>query len=85
MTSFFYNRTFDKGEIRRLIKWFVTHYGTTKTTQMVDQLKLLGFKYATKAGISLGIDDLKIPPKKADLIYEAEKQIAETVISTVFG
>lgn len=75
MTSFFYNRTFDKGEIRRLIKWFVTHYGTTKTTQMVDQLKLLGFKYATKAGISLGIDDLKIPPIKMKLVEDAENEI----------
>lgn len=75
MTAFFYNRTFDKGEIRRLIKWFVTHYGTTKTTQMVDQLKLLGFKYATKAGISLGIDDLKIPPIKAKLVEDAENEI----------
>ena len=75
MTSFFYNRTFDKGEIRRLIKWFVTHYGTTKTTQMVDQLKLLGFKYATKAGISLGIDDLKIPPIKFKLVQDAETEI----------
>lgn len=42
-------------------------------------MKSVGFSYATKAGISLGIDDLKIPPKKALLIAEAEKLTKSTI------
>ena len=85
LNSFFYNRTLDKGEIRRLIKWFVTNFGTTQTTQMVDQLKLLGFHYATKAGISLGIDDLRIPPIKAKLVTTAEEEIQSADQRFVLG
>eukprot|EP00959_Pyramimonas_sp_CCMP1952_P194254 4062231-Pyramimonas_sp.AAC.1 len=41
---------------------------------MVDRLKGLGFHYATEAGISLGIEDLKIPPVKPRLLQNAEEE-----------
>ncbi len=69
----YWNQCFDKSRLKNFILWFVLHYGEQKTLELVEELKTLGFKYATKAGISLGIDDLKIPPKKADLIFEGEK------------
>jgi len=72
---FFCNRTFDKGEIKRLIYWFIINYGTARTALMVDQLKNLGFHYATMAGISLSIDDLQIPPIKVRLLKNAEEEI----------
>ena len=58
MKTFFCNRTVDKGEMKRLIKWVLLNYGTEKTTRLIDQLKTTGFHYATHAGISLGIDEL---------------------------
>jgi hypothetical protein len=75
MTSFFCNRVFDKGELKRLIHWFLISQGAPKTLQMVDQLKSLGFHYATQAGISLGIEDLKIPPIKTRLLLNAEDEV----------
>nr|ALO21019.1 beta'' subunit of RNA polymerase [Lobochlamys segnis] len=68
----FLNYTFDKGRLKSLVSWFLLNFGDYKTIQLLEQLKNIGFNYATKAGISLGIEDLKIPPKKADLIFEAE-------------
>ena len=62
----YWNQCFDKSRLKNFILWFVLHYGEQKTLELVEELKTLGFKYATKAGISLGIDDLKIPPKKAE-------------------
>jgi len=47
---------------------------------LLEELKSLGFHYATDAGISLGIDDLAIPPKKRELLNQAEKQIFEKQI-----
>ncbi len=61
MKTFFCNRTVDKSEMKRLIKWVLLNYGTQKATRFVDHLKTLGFHSATTAGISLGIDDLRIP------------------------
>ena len=75
MKQFFCNRAFDKGEVKRLIYWFLTNYETSKTLQMIDRLKTVGFHYATKAGISLGIEDLKIPPIKKRLLKNAEDEI----------
>ena len=42
-----------------------------KRKQLLEDLKILGFGYATKAGISLGIEDLKVPPNKLKLLSEA--------------
>jgi len=47
---------------------------------MVDQLKSLGFHYATKAGLSLGIEDLKIPPIKSRLLRNAEEEVNQNEI-----
>jgi len=73
----FFNLSFDKGRIKTLVSWFLKTYGQKKTIQLVENLKNIGFEYATKAGISLGIEDLKISPNKAVLIAEAEKQTYE--------
>jgi len=70
----FFNQCFDKNRLKNFVLWFLLQYGEHKTIQLVEQLKNVGFNYASKAGISLGIDDLRVPPKKGELIYEAEKQ-----------
>lgn len=72
------NKTFNKGEIKNLIQWFLINYGSIRTCKFVDELKILGFKHATKAGISLGIEDLKIPEHKEKLFEDTEKTINET-------
>ena len=77
MKNFFSNRPFSRAEIQNLIKWFLANYGTVRTAEFADNLKTLGFKYATKAGISLGIDDLKIPLIKTRLITNAHLEIAQ--------
>ncbi len=74
----FRNRVIDKGQIRKLITWSFTHHGTARTAQMADLIKDLGFRYATKAGVSISVDDLKVPPGKRQLIEAAEATIEET-------
>jgi DNA-directed RNA polymerase subunit beta' len=72
-SQIFYNYTFDKGRLKTLVSWSLKTYGEYKTINLLENLKKIGFESATKAGISLGIEDLKIPPKKALLLYEAEE------------
>lgn len=67
-----FNKTFDKNELRDLVGWFVSNYGSLKTKGLLDKLKFFGFRYATEAGISLGMDDLKIPPSKNDMVKNIE-------------
>ena len=71
-SSVFFNTCFDKGHVKELVSWFLTKYGEKQTINFLELLKYTGFHQATKAGISLGIEDLQIPPEKPDLITEAQ-------------
>jgi len=68
----FFNRYFDKNRLKALVLWSLTLSGEKTTIDLVEKLKTIGFHYATQAGLSLSIDDLKIPPTKPELILEAE-------------
>ena len=70
-TSVFFNSCFDKGHVKELVSWFLNTYGEKPTINFVESLKFVGFQQATQAGISLGIEDLEIPPEKPILITEA--------------
>jgi hypothetical protein len=68
----FFNRCFDKGRLKSLILWCILNFGEQKTVKLVEKLKDIGFHQATLAGVSLGIDDLKIPNSKAQLVADAQ-------------
>ena len=74
----FRNRVVDKKALRNLVAWAYKHHGTAATAAMADELKDLGFRYATQAAVSISVDDLRIPGDKAALLEEAEQQITET-------
>jgi len=74
----FRNRVVDKKQLRNLISWAFTHYGTARTAQIADELKDLGFKFATRAGVSISVDDLQVPPSKRQLLQDAEEEIRRT-------
>ncbi|OKH25216.1 DNA-directed RNA polymerase subunit beta'' [Hydrococcus rivularis NIES-593] len=74
----FYNHIVDKNRLKKLIAWAYRQYGSARCAQMADELKDLGFRYATKAGVSISVDDLTIPPTKRKLLDSAEQEIKVT-------
>jgi len=74
----FRNQVIDKGQLKKIMSWAFMNYGTARTAQIADELKELGFTYATKAGVSISVDDLQIPPSKKALLEEAEEEIRNT-------
>jgi DNA-directed RNA polymerase subunit beta' len=74
----FCNKTVSKGQLKQLVAWAFNHYGTARTAEMADHLKDLGFRYATRAGISISVDDLQVPPSKRQLLETAEEEIRIT-------
>jgi len=68
----------DKGRIKQLVSWIFVQYGPEKTVEFLELCKSIGFHEATMAGISLGIEDLRIPPNKKSLIKEAKRQASWT-------
>ncbi|HEX7917501.1 MAG TPA: DNA-directed RNA polymerase subunit beta', partial [Rudaea sp.] len=66
-----------KKAISRLINQCYRRLGLKDTVVFADKLMYTGFNYATRAGISIGIDDMKIPAEKAGILEEAETEVTE--------
>ena len=73
----FVNRVLNKKELTKLVGTCVRQCEHEEVLRLLDALKELGFRYATKAGISISIDDMKIPSRKGELIGKAEKEVIE--------
>src|SRR5258706_126039 len=73
----FFNRSAGKTQLGDLIWKCYKFAGHEKTVIMLDKLKELGFREATKSGVSIGIDDMIIPKERDQEIEGAHKQIRE--------
>ncbi len=70
----FINQTVGKKELNKIISDFYSEFGLVKTDILLDNLKDLGFKEATHAGISIGLNDVKMPPEREKIINNGEKE-----------
>jgi DNA-directed RNA polymerase subunit beta' len=73
----FVNGLLRKKGLGALVNYCHLRFGLETTVQMLDEVKSLGFLYATRSGISLGIEDLVVPSSKPDLVHAAEKEVIE--------
>ena len=71
------NTELTKKNISRLINACYRRLGLKETVIFADQLMYTGFRFATRAGISIGIDDMIIPDEKKPILEEAEKEVVE--------
>ena len=73
----FVNEVVDKKGISKLVSKVYEKYGVERTAQFLDDLKELGFKMATKGAISIGIEDLKVPQVKREILREGFEKTDE--------
>ncbi|MEW6606821.1 MAG: DNA-directed RNA polymerase subunit beta' [bacterium] len=71
----FINEKVDKKKIGQIVAEAYRKCGMSKTVDLLDKVKQLGFKYATEYGVSIGIDDIKVPPQKPELLKQSYKEI----------
>ena len=71
------NKPLKKKEISRLINGCFHRVGLRETVIFADKLMYTGFSYATRAGISIAVDDMLVPMQKGDLISAAEREVQE--------
>src|SRR5215217_3279477 len=69
------NGLLKKKGLAQLVQYCYLRLGLQITVKMLDEVKALGFLYATRAGISIGIDDMVVPGEKAGLVKAAEKEV----------
>jgi DNA-directed RNA polymerase subunit beta' len=73
----FINETMDKKRLENLVGDCYGRLGAEVTSDLLDELKNLGFKYATQAGFTVGIDDVRIPPEKDEIIDRARQDVEQ--------
>ncbi|MAU07890.1 MAG: DNA-directed RNA polymerase subunit beta', partial [Deltaproteobacteria bacterium] len=73
----FINRHLKKKQMSELVDVAYRTAGSVKAVEMLDELKRIGYSYATWAGFSIGMDDMVIPAEKQALIDEAQEQVNE--------
>lgn len=71
------NYVVGKKQIGRIIERSIHVHGISKTADMLDQIKSLGYHYSTIGGISIGIFDMRVPDVKENLIAEAEERVEQ--------
>ena len=71
------NRHLKKKQLVELIDHSYRQAGNVKTITMLDELKHIGYQYATEAGFSISIDDMVIPEEKSDLLKQAQIKVNE--------
>ena len=76
MNNYTYQNTLvSKKQLKQILSWSFTKYGSVQACFLADELKYLGFKYATQAGISISIEDLRVPYIKNQMLQKANKEI----------
>ena len=71
------NSLVDKGLLGEIVARCYRKHGTTKTAYILDKIKELGFKYSTKAGITISITDIEIPPEKEEILSRSDEKVDE--------
>ena len=66
-----------KGFLGNIVALCYRKYGTTRTAEILDEIKKAGFAYATRAGITVAIDDITIPAEKKDILVRADQQVEQ--------
>jgi DNA-directed RNA polymerase subunit beta' len=71
------NDVTDRKKLRAIVGMCYRKFGSEKTAEVVDQIKQVGFDFATRSGITIAMSDLTIPPVRAGLLKLADQRIAE--------
>ncbi len=77
-SSIFFNHSFEKKRLKALISWIHKTFGEKEALRVVDELKVMGFTNATRAGLSIGLHDLITPPEKPLLLSKAQVAMNKT-------
>jgi len=64
-----------KKQLKRILDKVINTHGATKTAEVLDLVKAMGYKYSTRAAMTVSISDMIVPAVKADLLAQAQEQV----------
>ncbi|MEK7326338.1 MAG: DNA-directed RNA polymerase subunit beta', partial [Chloroflexota bacterium] len=72
----FVNDLLDKAGLQKLVTKCYQVVGSERTTDVVDEIKNIGFAYATRSGTTIAVSDLSVPAAKAEIVGRTEEEVA---------
>ena len=72
----FLNKTIDKRGMTKFISGIHREFGSARTAVLLDNLKQLGFRFATRSGNTIGVDDIQVPPEKPAILKKSDDRVA---------
>ncbi len=64
-----------KKQLKQILEKCINNHGATMTAETLDKVKALGYKYSTRAAMTVSISDMTVPPEKKEIIAEAEATV----------
>jgi len=64
-----------KKQLKKILEKVINTHGATRTAEVLDDIKAMGYKYSTKAAMTVSISDMTVPPQKKEILANAEKTI----------
>ena len=64
-----------KKQLKDILQHVINTHGTTRTAEVLDDIKAMGYKYSTRAAMTVSISEMTVPPVKKQLIAEAEQKV----------
>ena len=64
-----------KKQIKQILEKVINIHGATKTAEVLDDVKAMGYKYSTRAAMTVSISDMTVPPQKPQMIEEAQNTV----------
>ncbi len=71
----FYNEGVDRSGLKRVVATLIRRYGNRVTAHVLDEIKRLGFHYASRSGTTIAISDISIPAEKEQILREADEEV----------
>jgi DNA-directed RNA polymerase subunit beta' len=81
----FINKTIVKKDIANFIELCYKQLGRVRTVKFLDDIKNIGYKYATRAGVSISLVDMLVPDEKDKILNEARKQVKDIMHQAQIG
>ncbi len=72
----YYNEVVDRSGLKKVVASLIRTYGNKMTANVLDEVKRLGFHYATQSGTTIAISDITIPGEKVQILEEAEVEVS---------
>ena len=64
-----------KKQLKQILEKVINTHGATKTAEVLDSIKAMGYKYSTRAAMTVSISDMTVPPQKPELIAQAQNTV----------